>query len=145
MIPYVLSIANSKSDQELKFADILSKDRQFVDRTAWPNRLRQHPLNASPKHLLSAMARLYGRQWQQSLCFNTNTYRRQEKDCQQFFARRPQHRRHLTCEISLRAYNMSCNKHRAPYAAEFLIRTAPHTYRSSCTASARNRINLCAQ
>ena len=139
MVPHSSSYANSISDENMKSAHILSADRQFLYKFACLNRIRHYPANASQKHRLPAMARLYGRQWQHYLCFNTNSYRRQEKDCQQFFARRLQHRRHLTCAMSPRAYNMSCNNQRAPYAVEFLIRTAPHTYRSSCAASVPNR------
>ena len=108
MVPHSLSIAKRKLIHFSKLADILSRDRQFLGKLARLSRIRHQPLNASQKHRLPAMARLCGRQWQQFLCFNTNTCRRQQKDCQRCLARRPQHQRCLTCAISKCAYNNVC-------------------------------------
>ena len=145
MVPHSSSIANSISDQILKSADILSKDRQFLGKLARISRIRHFSLDASQKHRLHATARLCGRQCQQSLCFTTNTYPRLDhgqKNCRRWRARRPQHQRCLTCAISKCAYNNVRNTfERIPYSAAFLIRTAPHTYRSSHTTTA-NRISL---
>ena len=55
MVPYISSVANFKSDQNLKSADILTKDRQFLGKLAWLNRIRHRPLNASQKHRLPAI------------------------------------------------------------------------------------------
>ena len=143
MVPHSLSIANSISDEILKSADILTQDRQFLGKLAWISRIVHHPLNASQKHRLPAMARLCGRQCQHCLCFNTNTYPRfdhVQKDCRRWHARRPQHQRCLSCAISKCAYkNVRNTFERSPYSAAFLIRTAPHTYRSSRTTIAQNR------
>ena len=145
MVPHSLSIAKRKLIHISNFADILSRDRQFLGKLARISRIRQFSLNASQKHLLHATARLCGRQCQQSLCFNTNTYPRLDhgqKNCRRCLARRPQHQRCLTCAISKCAYNNVCiTFERSPYSAAFLIRTAPHTYRSSHTTTA-NRISL---
>ena len=75
MVPDYSSCANSKSEPNLKSADFLTEARQFLDELAWLNRIRHLPLNASQKHRLPASARLYGRQWQHCLCFNTNACR----------------------------------------------------------------------
>ena len=108
MVPHSSSIANSISDEKLKSADILSRDRQFLGKLARISRIRHFSLDASQKHRLHAMARLFGRQRQQFLCFNTNTCRRQQKDCQRCLVRMPQHQRFLTCAISKCAYNNVC-------------------------------------
>ena len=145
MVPHSLSIAKRKLIHFSKLADILSRDRQFLGKLAWLSRIRHQPLNASQKHRLHATARLCGRQCQQSLCFTTNTYPRLDhgqKNCRRWRARRPQHQRCLTCAISKCAYNNVRNTfERIPYSAAFLIRTAPHTYRSSHKTTA-NRISL---
>ena len=98
MVPHSSSIANFKSDEKLKSADILTQDRQFLGKLAWISRIGHHTLNASQKHLLPAMARLCGRQWQQFLCFNTNTYPLRS-------ARRPQYQWCLSCSICEYTYN----------------------------------------
>ena len=108
MVPHSSSIAKRKLIHFSNFADILSRDRQFLGKLAWISRIRHFSLDASQKHRLHAMARLFGRQRQQFLCFNTNTCRRQQKDCQRCLARRPQHQRFLTCAISKCAYNNVC-------------------------------------
>ena len=59
MVPHSLSIANSKSDEKLKSADIFTEDRQFLGKLAWLSRIRHHPLNASQKHRLHTIARLW--------------------------------------------------------------------------------------
>ena len=75
MVPDYSSCANSKSEPNLKSADFLTEARQFLDGCAWLSRIRHLLLNASQKHRLPASARLYGRQWQHCLCFNTNARR----------------------------------------------------------------------
>ena len=142
MVPHSSSIAKRKLIHFSNFADILTAGQQFLGKLARISRIRHLSLNASQKHRLHAMARLFGRQRQQFHCFYTNTCRRQQKDCQRCLVRRPQHQRFLTCAISKCAYNNVRNTfERIPYSAAFLIRTAPHTYRSSHTTTA-NRISL---
>ena len=143
MVPHSLSIANSISDEILKSADILTQDRQFLGKLAWISRIRHFSLDASERHLRRAIARLRGRQCQQPLCFNSNTYPRLDhvqKNCRRCLVRMPQHQRCLTYAISKCAYkNVRNTFERTPYSAAFLIRTAPHTYRSSRTTIAQNR------
>ena len=86
MVPHSLSIANSKSDEKLKSADILTEDRQFLGKLAWISRIRHHPLNASQKHQLTAMTRLRGGH-KQRYCITTNTYPRLSRER----IRRPRH------------------------------------------------------
>ena len=76
MVPHSLSIANSISDEKLKSADILTADPLFLDKFACLSRIRHHPLNASPKHQLTAMTRLRGGHKQRCHCITTNTYPR---------------------------------------------------------------------
>ena len=98
MVPDYSSCANSKSEANLKSADILTEDWRFLNKLACLNRIRHHPLNASQKHRLPAMARLCGRQWQRRLSFNTDTFRlhaRGQKECQ----------RNLGCAIGKYTYN----------------------------------------
>ena len=97
MVPDYSSCANSKSESNLKSADFLTEARQFLGELAWLSRIRHLPLKASQKHRLPASARLYGRQWQHCLCFNTNACRRHargQKGCFQY----------LICDISDYAY-----------------------------------------
>ena len=98
MVPDYLSCANSKSEENLKSADILTEDWQFLNKFACLNRIHRHPLSPSRKRLHPAMARLYGRPWHQYLCFNTDAYRlhdRGQYDCQ----------RNLGCAIGKHTYN----------------------------------------
>ena len=143
MVPHSLSIAKRKLIHISKFAEILAKDWQFLGKLAWLNRLCHQSWNASERHLRRAIARLRGHQCQQPLCFNSNTYPRLDhvqKNCRRCLVRMPQHQRCLTCAISKCAYkNVRNTFERTPYSAAFLIRTAPHTYRSSRTTIAQNR------
>ena len=75
MVPDYSSCANSKSEANQKSADFLTEARQFLDGCGWLSRIRHLLLNASQKHRLTAIARLYGRLWQHCLCFNTNARR----------------------------------------------------------------------
>ena len=75
MVPDYSSCANSKSEENLKSADILTEDWQFLNKLACLNRIHHHPLNASQKHQLPAITRLYGRQWQHYLGFKANACR----------------------------------------------------------------------
>ena len=98
MVPHSSAYANSKCYENLTSSDILTEARQFLDKSAWLSYIRHHPLNTSRKHLLLAMARLYGRHWQQYLSFNTDTFRlhaRGQKECQ----------RNLGCAIGKYTYN----------------------------------------
>ena len=124
MVLHYSHCANSKSDEKLKSADILTEARQFLNKLVWLNRIRHHPLKASQKHRLPAMARPYGRQWQHYPCFNTHAYRRQQTDCQRWHARKPQRKRCLSCAISECAYNnVNDTLEGALYSAELFIRT----------------------
>ena len=75
MVPHSLSIAKRKLIHISNFADILTKDRQFLGKLARISRIRHFSLDASQKHRLHAMARLFGRQRQQFHCFYTNACR----------------------------------------------------------------------
>ena len=124
MVPDYSRYANSKSEEKLKSADILTEACQFLDKLVCLNRIRHHPLKASQTHRLPAMARLCGRQWQQFYCFNTNAHRRQPADYQRWHARKPQRKRCLSCAISECAYNnVNDTLEGALYSAELFIRT----------------------
>ena len=97
MVPHSSAFANSKCYENLTSSNILTEDWQFLNNLACLNRIHHHPLKASQKHRLTASARLYGRQSQHHLCFNTDAYRRHargQKGCFQY----------LTCDISDYAY-----------------------------------------
>ena len=139
MVPHISIRAKSKKYLNISSADIVAKGWQFLDKSAQLNRIRHHPLKASQTHRLPAMARLCGRHWQQFHCFNTNAHRRQPAGWQRWPARRSRRQRCLSCAISEYTYNMRHNPQRAPYTAQWLIRTAPHTQRNSYAALAPNR------
>ena len=141
MIPYSVRVANSKLDEKLRYLDILTKDRLYLDNLVWISCILHHPLNAPQKHRLYAVARLSSRQWQQYLCCNTNTDRQHEhgqQDCQRCFAYMSERLRCPGCALSECAYNnVWSNLQRVPYSAELFIRTGPRTLNGTVTRPQR--------
>ena len=78
MVPRSSSHANSKSDEKLKSPDILTKVRQFPDKFAWLNRIRDLPLKRATKAILPA-GQLHGIRCPQNSTDRRTTYYGQKR------------------------------------------------------------------
>ena len=135
MVPHSLICANSNSDENPKPGAFDIKNRQFLDKFTRRNPVCGLPQTTPQKRLRDHIAPVRGRLRRSLHNVNRNANR---KGYQRRPVRSSGHQRRRICRIGELAYNcVETDPQKAPYSAQWLIRTVPP--RSSHATSVQNR------